>query len=143
MSLDNYLAKSSGPALEIRSGFAPEQVQALYNLVKATGRKRYFAFVKAHLPDILLYIGLSPSRRDQKKWVSHPHNLLLRLAALQISDSVVTVLNDLWPIASIVDRGSYRSFHSAVADALAPELLCFSFFEFPFEGFDNPFFMKD
>lgn|GEM_PF-2944178 len=139
MSLDNYLVKSNGPAVEIRSGFDHEQVQLLYSRVKETGRKQYYAFVKAHLPDILKYIRLTPSQRKQKKWVNHPDSLLIRLAALQLSESVVGVLNDLWPIAHLVDKGSYRAFHAAFADALGPELLCFSFFEFPFEGFYNPF----
>lgn len=139
MSLENYLVKSRVPYEEILWDFRPEQVQQLYYLVKETGRQKYFAFVKEHLSDILKYISLSQSQRQQRKWVNHPQILLIRLAALQVSSATVDLLNELHPLAEIVDRGSYRQFHSATANALAPFLINFQLYSFPFEGYDNPF----
>lgn len=141
MSLQNYLAKSDGPFEEIRYAFRPEEVVQLYKLLRETGYKKHCAFVREHLPDILKYIGLSPSQREQKKWVNHPHNLQIRIAALQISHATILLLEDIQPICTVVDSGSYRKFHSIVADALGQTIvgspLCLFLREYP-----NPF-LKD
>ena len=139
MSLYNYLVESNRPYEEIRYDFRPEEVQQLYNLLLKIGGSQFRDFVVEHLTDILKYISLSPSQRLQKKWVNHPENLLIRFAALQISASTVSFLSDAEDIADFVDRGSYRSFHAVIAQALAPFLLKMPLFRFPFEGFDNPF----
>jgi len=139
MSLENYLVKSRVPYEEIRSDFRPEQVQQLYYLLKETGYKKYFSFVQEHLSDILKYMSLSPSQRQQKKWVNHQDALLIRFAALQVSSATVALLGDLLPLSEILDRGSYRQFHMVVATALSPFLLNFQFYKFPFDEYDNPF----
>lgn len=142
MSLYNYLARSCEPAQEIRSDFDQEQCEQLYKHVKALGYKKYHAFVLEHLSDILKYISLSHSQRQQKKWVNHPDNLLIRLAALQISCSTNQFLQDIEPIVQIVDSGSYRQFHSAIAAGVAAMLKKDVLKLFPFEEFDNPFEKK-
>lgn len=139
MSLENYLLKSYLPYQEIQSDFHHEQVLQLYNRAKEIGYTGYFAFVRNNLPDILKYISLSSSQRQQKKWVNHPDNLLIRFAALQISGATVDLLDGLVPISDIVNNGSYRDFHSISARALAPILLNHPLLKFPFDGFDNPF----
>jgi len=139
MSLDNYLAKSGEVYGEIRLEISPEQVEQLYFRVKELGYNQYRVFVKEHLADILKYISLSRSQREQKKWVNHPDILLIRLAALQISAATAKLQNGIDQIAYIVGRGSYRQFHAAMADGLAPLLLEYPLARFPFEGCDNPF----
>jgi hypothetical protein len=139
MSLESYLAKSHERGAEIRWDFPKEQQQPLYNLLKEIGLKKYLGWIRAHLPDILKYISLSPSQRGQKKWTNHPDILLIRCAAIQISDVTEKFLIDIEPIAAIVDNGSYRQFHAVITQGLAPLMLSFPFAKFPFEGFDNPF----
>lgn len=142
MSLENYLAKSSGSYEEISWSFDREQVEELYNLLKEIGLEKYFSFVREHQTDILKYISLSPSQRLQKKWVNHPQILLIRFAALQISGATVSFLSDIREAAWIVDRGSYREFHSVIATGLMPLMMTFHFRKFPFDGFENPFLSK-
>ena len=67
MSLENYLVKSNVAAEEIRYDFHPEEVSQLYSLLKEKGYDWYFAFVQNNLKDILRYISLAPSQRQQKK----------------------------------------------------------------------------
>jgi hypothetical protein len=141
MSLENYLVKSSVSYEEIRFEFDlhPEEVEQLYNRVKETGANQYFSFVVKHQEDILRYISLSPSQRKQKKWVNHPDILLIRLAALQISDATLTLQNDIAPIAEMVNRGSYRDFHAVIARGYLHALFGHPLSRFPFEKFENPF----
>lgn len=142
MSLENYLAKSNVTYQEILWGFDREQVQQLYNLLKNLGLEKYFAFVREHQQDILKYISLSPSQRSQKKWVNHPDNMLIRFAALQISSSTVSFLDDIHEVIWIVDGGSYRDFHTVIASGLMPLMMSFQFRSFPFDGFESPFLLK-
>ena len=139
MSLHNYLVKSNVPYQEIWSDFDLEQVQQLYNQLKDLGYRKYHAFVVEHQKDILKYISLSHSQRQQKKWVNHSDNLLIRLASLQISAATVQLLDDIQQIELIVDGGSYRQFHSAVADGVLSLTLAMPLSDFPFEDFENPF----
>ena len=139
MSLQSYLVKSHERGAEIRWDFPDEHQQPLYNLLKEIGWKKYRDWIREHLPDILKYISLSRSQRAQKKWINHPDALLIRCAAIQISDATQTFLNDIEPIAGIVDQGSYREFHSVITKGIAPLMLSIPFAKFPFEGFDNPF----
>jgi len=142
MSLGNYLAKSNGSYEEIRWDFDHEQLQQLYNRVLELGYKQYFAFVRQHQEEILKYISLSPSQRKQKKWMNRQDILLIRLAALQISAATVRLLGDIQEIELLVDGGSYRQFHSVVANGIAPLLFHPTLTLFPFEGFENPFYSK-
>lgn len=138
MSLYNYLVKSNGPCEEIRCDFRQGEVEQLYSILRGIGYRKYCAFVQEHLPDILKYIGLSPSQRGQKKWVNHPHSLLIRYAALQISCATVQLLEDIRLIDTVVDSGSYRKFHSIIADALAQQIVDPPLMRFP-GGYPNPF----
>lgn len=138
MSLHNYLARSTVPFEEIRSGFDHEQVQQLYNLLKELGCGQYLCLVQEHQTDILKYISLTSSQRNQKRWVNHPDILLIRFAAYQISLATVKLLDDIEPIVHIVDGGSYRAFHSTIADALFESVLYSPLLAF-FDGYDNPF----
>lgn len=140
MSLENYLVRGCAPYSEMRLDFENAQVQQLCNLLKATGYKKHRAFVLEHLEDIQKYISISPSQRQQKKWVNRPDILLIRFSALQISFATVSLLEGIRPIAYLVDGGSYRQFHTAVSEGLIPVLLSNPFAQFPFEGFENPFF---
>lgn len=140
MSLDNYLERSHGSYEEMLWDFSREQIEQLYNRVRELGREQYLAYVAEHLKDILRYISLSPSQRQQKKWVNYPDGLLLRLAALQISAATVRLTDDIYGIAGIVDRGSYRAFHSEMAYGLAMRLFEEPFSLFPFEGYGDPIF---
>lgn len=139
MSLQNYLVKSDVSATEIRCTFHKEEVEQLYMTLKEKGYEEYLGFVRQNLKDILKYISLSQSQREQKKWINHPENLLLRFAALQISETVLEFQSDICEIDQIVDKGSYRKFHSVIADALAPMLLFQPLNKFPFEGYESPF----
>ena len=141
MSLENYLLSESKPAQEIRWDFRPEEVSQLYNLLRERGFDGYLAFVRDNLKDILRYMSLSPSQRAQKKWINHPDGLLLRCAALQISEITLRFLGGIADIAMIVDSGSYRKFHSVVADTLVPMLLNPDLFRvLPFDDMqENPF----
>jgi hypothetical protein len=139
MSLENYLAKSRGPYVEILWDFSPEQKKQHHCRLKEIGLKQYRAFVLEHLQDILRYISLSPSQRQQKKWVSHPDGLLIRFAALQISGAVVALLDDIDEISLIVDNGSYRQFHSVLAGAVSKSILQPVVLKNPFDDFENPF----
>lgn len=139
MSLENYLVKSDVSATEIRCTFHREEVEQLYKSLQAKGYDEYLSFVRLNLKDILKYISLSPSQREQNKWINHPEQLLLRFAALQISEIVLGFQLDICDIAQIVDKGSYRKFHSVIATALAPLLFAQPLTEFPFEGYDSPF----
>lgn len=139
MSLENYLVRSHEPAVEIRNAFGKEEIEQLYNLVKEIGYKQYGHFFVENIQEIVKYISLTPSRRAQKKWVNSPNILLIRLAALQISLSTVSLTNDIVPITKIVDRGSYRDFHSVVAASVALLLKKQPLFSFPFDGWENPF----
>lgn len=139
MSLENYLIKSTGNYQEIRWEFKSDDIESLYKQLKEIGYKEYLDFVRKHLMDILKYISLSQSQRNQKKWTNHPDNLLIRFAALQISGETLDLLSDMHPVAFIVDKGSYREFHSVIANALAQRLIGYPFLQFPFDGFDNPF----
>lgn len=138
MSLYNYLVKSNEPFYELRSEFDHEQITQLHKLLKGLGFTNYLAFVREHQEDILKYIGLSPSRRQQKKWVNHPDILLIRYAALQLSAATVQLLADIEPIERIVDRGSYREFHAAIAQGIAPCALYSPLLGF-FRDYENPF----
>lgn len=89
MSLENYLVKSDVSATEIRCTFHREEVEQLYKTLQAKGYDEYLSFVRLNLKDILKYISLSPSQREQNKWINHPEQLLLRFAALQISEIVL------------------------------------------------------
>ncbi len=139
MSLENYLVKSDVSATEIRCTFLREEVEQLYMTLKAKGYDDYLAFVRQNLKDILKYISLSPSQRTQKKWINHPEGLLLRFAALQLSETVLSFQSDICDIARIVDKDSYRKFHSVIANALVPLLFAQPLKEFPFEGYNSPF----
>lgn len=133
MSLENYLLKSNAPAQEIRYDFSAQEVEQLYNLVSSLQFAEYREFVREYLQDIQKYISLSPSQRKQKKWVGHPHNLLIRMAALQIADETVRLLNNIFEIVYVVDSGSYRKFHSIIAEGLSDVLAEISpFATFPF-----------
>lgn len=142
MSLENYLAKSNTPAVEIRYAFSREEVEQLYKTLQEIGFSSYLRFVRENLSDILKYIGLSDSQRSQKKWVNHPQNLLLRMAALQISDAAVEFQQEAYPICGIVDSGSYRKFHAVIAGALSDFLINPPLLVFPFEGYADPFEKK-
>lgn len=139
MSLENYLVKSRVAAEEIRSGFHPEEVSQLYNFLKEKGYDWYFLFVQDNQKDILKYISLSPSQRQQKKWLNHPYALILRFAALQISEITLQFQSNIDEIAGIVDNGSYRKFHAVIVNALAPMLLETPLKSFPFDNYDSPF----
>ncbi len=139
MSLYNYLVKSNKPAQEIRSDFRREEVEQLYKLLKELGHPKYHAFVRERQQDICKYVELSESQRQQKKWANHPDILLIRFAALHLSESTVELLRDMENLANIVDRGSYRQFHAELAHALFQRIVRPPFYRFPFEGFDNPF----
>ena len=139
MSLENYLVKSDVSATEIRCTFHREEVERLHKTLKEKGYDEYLSFVRLNLKDILKYISLSPSQREQKKWINHPDGLLLRFAALQISETVLQFQLDICDIVLTVDKGSYRKFHSVIANALAPLLFVQPLTEFPFEGYDSPF----
>ena len=141
MSLQNYLLSESKPAQEIRWDFRPEEVSQLYTLLRERGFDGYLAFVRGNLKDILRYMSLTPSQRTQKKWLNHPDGLLLRCAALQISEITGRFLEGVADIAMIVDSGSYRNFHSVVANTLVPMLLNPDLFRtLPFDREqDNPF----
>ena len=139
MSLQNYLVKSHVSATEIRCTFHREEVEQLHKTLQAKGYSEYLAFVRQNLKDILKYISLSQSQREQKKWINHPDLLLLRFAALQISETVLAFQLDICDIAQIVDKGSYKKIHSVIANALAPLLFAQPLTEFPFEGYDSPF----
>lgn len=139
MSLYNYLVKSSGSAEEIRYNFRPEEVEQLYKLLREKGFYTYFDFVRNNRKDILKYISLSDSQREQKKWKNHPEQLLLRFAALQIAEATVKLLNDILDIVDIVDAKSYRAFLATCANGLAPLLLDTPLGDFQFDGYDNPF----
>lgn len=140
MSLHNYLVRSREACEEIRWGFSLEEKRQLYWILKEIGGAKYFSFVKAHRADILKYISLPDSRRQQKKWVNHPDILLIRVAALQISDSTVKLCENIEPIAHLVDGGSYREFHAAMAEGIVPLLLdSFPLYDF-FDWFEiHPF----
>lgn len=141
MSLENYLAKASVSYSEIQWDFSlePEEVQKLYNRAKEIGYTQYLDFVQEHRIEIVTYIGLSPSQRQQKKWINHPEKLLIRLAALQICDAASSLLLDIRGVASVVDSGSYRKFQSIVCDGVSSLLLTPFLSLFPFEGFESPF----
>lgn len=139
MSLENYLVKSNVSESEIRSTLSQKAPAQLYNLLKEKGYRWYLEFLEANLPDILKYISLPPSRRQTKKWTERPDELIFRFAALQISVITLKFETDILDIASILDRGSYREFHSVFADALAPMLLFQPWKTFPFDGYDSPF----
>lgn len=139
MSLENYLTKSNGTYEEIRWEFKSEEIHQLYGRLKEIGYREYVHFIREQLEVILKYISLSQSQRHQKKWLNHPDNLLIRFAALQMSSETLDLLTDMQPIAWIVDRGSYREFHSAIASALSQRLVRYPFLQFPFDGFENPF----
>lgn len=139
MSLENYLVRSDVSETEIRCSFRQEEVSQLHTFLKEKGFDWYRDFLTTNLSDILKYIALPPSRREAKKWIAHPDGLLLRFAALQISAITVQFQLDIDGIAGIVDSGSYRSFHSVIANGLAPLLLGSPLKEFPFEGYDSPF----
>lgn len=139
MSLYNYLVKSRAPYEEMYCTYHQAEVVQLYNLLKEIGFGQYYAFLQEHQEDILKYIGLAPSQRQQKKWVNNPNILLIRFGALQISYATVRLLDGIVQIDSIVDSGSYRKFHSVVADQLGTLLLDHPFAQFPFEVFPNPF----
>lgn len=140
MSLYNYLVKSSVQLEEIQSSFSREEVKQLYTFLKESGYEKHFFFVKEHRTDILKYISQSDSQRHSKKWMNNPDLLSIRFAALQLSSATVRLLSDIEPVAEVVDSGSYRSFHSIVAVGVANLLFARSLADFPFEGFDNPFF---
>lgn len=139
MSLENYLVKSNVTESEIRSTFSPKEPGQLYNLLKEKGYRWYLEFLAANLQDILKYISLPPSRRQAKKWTARPDELIFRFAALQISVITLQFEIDILGITAILDRGSYRDFHSVFADALAPMLLFRPWKTFPFDGYDSPF----
>ncbi len=139
MSLDNYLAKARGFGAEIRFEFSSKEVEQLYNFLKELGYREYLTWVYQHQEEVLKYISLSQSQRQQKKWVNHSDNLLIRLAAYQTSLATDQLLADISPIADYVDNGSYRKFHSLVADALLPQIFYSPFRHFPFEGCPDPF----
>jgi hypothetical protein len=138
MSLGNYLAKANGPYTEILYDFSDDETQQLYKILKDTGYSKHLSFVNGNLEDIKKYISLSPSQRQQKKWKNHPNSLLIRFCALQLSAATVKLLDKLYPIAHIVDGGSYRDFHSTVADGLSQVVLTHPFSFFPFSK-TNPF----
>lgn len=119
MSLENYLVKSSVSYEEILFEFHSEEKQQLYNLLKELGYDQYREWFHLHLSEAVKYIGLSRSQRMQKKWVNHPDNLLIRLAALQISHSALIFQNDIVKVDAIVDGGSYRQFHAVIAEGVA------------------------
>lgn len=142
MSLESYLVKGCATCGEIHSDFSPEEIEELYNQLAEIEYSDYLHFVTQNLQDILKYISLSPSRRMQKKWSNHPKALWIRCAALQISSATERLLSDILGITAIVDRGSYRDFHTVFAYGLAPILLGDVFYQFPFDDFDNPFLEK-
>lgn len=117
MSLENYLVKSDGPFVEICSFFDEADLQALYNRVNALGREEWMKFVNHRLSDISKYVSSSPSQRQSKRWQEYPELELFRFAALQAAHAAVLLMSYSEPIAYIVDRGSYRKFHSAFLDA--------------------------
>ena len=139
MSLQNYLVKSDVSAVEIHCTFSREEVAQLHKSLQAKGYEQYLLFVRQNLKDILKYISLSQSQRQQKKWTNHPEEQLLRFAALQLSRTVLEFQSDICDISQIVDKGSYRKFHSVIANALVPLLFAQPLKEFPFEGYDSPF----
>lgn len=139
MSLGNYLVKSSTASEEIRSDFRPEEVEQLYSLLQAKGYDWYLAFVRNNQKDILRYISLSRSQRSQKKWINHPDGMLLRFAALQISETTLVFQRNIDEISQIVDHGSYRKFHSVLVNGLAPLLLEEPLKIFPFDDYESPF----
>jgi hypothetical protein len=140
MSVQNYLLKSSVSAEEIRMDFRPEEVSQLYKALRALGPAAYLAFVKDNLADILRYISLSLSQRRQKKWSAHPNALLLRFAALQVSESVLQLQAYLSDVTTLVDGGSYRKFHAEFAKNVMYWLFSQPLRSFPFENYGNPFF---
>lgn len=143
MNLENYLSKANEPFQEILSDFFdnPEQVEQLYKRVKAIGGNQYLYFVQEHQEDILRYIGLTPARRAQKKWVNHPDILLIRLAALQISRVTVQLLAGIRTALFVpATNGSYREFHAAFAAEVYPAIQMNPFAYFPFQEYENPFF---
>lgn len=142
MSLRSYLEKAYEPEMEIRSAFRPEEIEQVFRQLQEIGFSKYFSFVKEHQADILKYIRLTPSQRQQKKWISHPQNLLLRLAALQISEATVELQTEIIEVADVVDRGSHRSFHSILAGGVCNLLLSCPFYYFPFEEYKSPFARK-
>lgn len=142
MNLENYLAKSNEPFEEIRLEFcSDENIEQLCKLLKEIGYNQYIRFVFEHQEDILQYIGLTHSRRAQKKWMNRTDIWLIRLAALQISRVTALSLSGVRN-ALIVPamNGSYREFHTAVAEGVFQAIRMNPFAYFPFEGYDNPFF---
>jgi hypothetical protein len=139
MSLYNYLVKSDVSGTEIRLDFQQEEVKQLYSTLKGLGLQKYRDFVQDNLPDILKYIALSRSQRKQKKWANHPDNILIRCAALQITDTTHLFLQNIQEVSGIVDSGSYRSFEIVVSREIAPLFFSNPFEEFPFDEYDCPF----
>jgi len=142
MSLENYLSRSDGPYSEIFYDFLPEEIQQLAAFLKETGYIKHISFIKENLDDIQKYISLSPSQRQQKKWKNHPQNLWIRFAALQLSAATVELVSGIHPISYIVDGGSYREFHSIMANGLSTLLLSHPFAYYPFSD-KNPFVKDD
>jgi hypothetical protein len=139
MSLRNYLAKPCEAYQEIKEDFSQEEVQKLYNLLKEIGINQYLLFYRDNLELIRKYISLFPSQRKAKKWMNHPDILLIRFAAIQIWNSTEQLLDDIGEVAYIVDNGSYRSFQTVFALSVAYRFRHWPLFQFPFDGFDNPF----
>ncbi|RGS35837.1 hypothetical protein DWX97_14310 [Bacteroides cellulosilyticus] len=139
MSLENYLAKSNGPYEEILWEFRNDEIVQLYNQLRTEGFGEHFVYVKEHLTDILKYISLSPSQREQKKWTKRPDLLMFRFSALQISYSTVKFLSDASPMAQIVDSDSYRKFHSLFANLIGNIAVVNPLLSFPFADYPNPF----
>lgn len=139
MSLDNYLDKAGEAGQEIEWGFSAEEIQRLYTLLSDCGYAEHLKFVVDNHKDIVKYLSLTPSRREQKRWADHPNNLQLRFAALQLSNSTVAFQDDIFDLRWMLDRGSYREFHATLAQAVMNQHLELPFAEFPFEDFDNPF----
>lgn len=133
MSLENYLLKSNGPAIEIRYDFNPDEIEQLYKIVCNLKLSDYMVFIRDNSQDIHKYIKLTPSQRKRKKWLNHPQNLLLRMAALQVSEVTFEYTSDLTPICSVVDSGSYRKFHSIFVGAFLDYYFSNPFVEFPFQ----------
>ncbi|NCI45035.1 hypothetical protein [Sediminibacterium soli] len=142
MSLGNYLSKSDGPYSEIFYDFLPEEIQKLAVILKENGYVKHMSFINENLDDIQKYISLSPSQRQQKKWKNHPNSLWIRFSALQLSAATVKLVSGIYPISYIVDGGSYREFHSIVANGLSVLLLSHPFTYYPFSD-KNPFFKDD
>lgn len=140
MSLGSYLDKAGESGQEIEWAFSSEEIQKLYNLLKEIGFLEYRKFVKLNREAIAKYLSLSPSQRNQKKWVNHSDNLLIRFAALQLSNSTAVFQSDIYDLCSVVDGGSYRKFHAILASALITQHTDHLYMDFPFEGYDNPFF---